>query len=79
MNPMRKTSYWCHDPNEAIPVMVKLKHVIMPFIEYIQYNNTTNKLPSQFKGDAFKNPHLLSEHDHQNILHQFEVREKSES
>ena len=24
MTPMRKTSYWYHEPDEAIPVMVKL-------------------------------------------------------
>ena len=24
MTPMRKTSHWYHDPDEAIPVMVKL-------------------------------------------------------
>ena len=29
MTPMRKTSYWYHKPEEAIPVMVKLKHVVM--------------------------------------------------
>ena len=30
MTPMRKTSYWYHEPDEAIPVMVKLKQVVMP-------------------------------------------------
>ena len=35
MNPMIKTSNWYHEPNEAIPVMVKLKQVVMPLIELI--------------------------------------------
>ena len=35
MTPMRKTSYWYHNPYEAIPVMVKLKQVVMPYIELI--------------------------------------------
>ena len=47
----------------------------MPFIEFIQYNNTTDKLPSSFKGYDFMNPHLLSEHDHQIILDKVEARE----
>ena len=68
MTPMIKTSYWYHDPDEAIHVMVKLKQVVMPFIALIQYKNTTNNFPSRFKGYAFVNPHLLSEHDHQIIL-----------
>ena len=25
MNPIKKTSHWYHNPNKAIPVMVKLK------------------------------------------------------
>ena len=75
MTPMRKTSYWYHKPYEAIPVMVKLKQVVMPYIEFIQENNTTNKLPSRFKGYADMNPHLLSEHDHQIILDKIEARE----
>ena len=29
MTPMRKTSYWYHDPDEAIPIMVKLKQFVM--------------------------------------------------
>ena len=45
MTPMIKTSHWYHDPNETIPVMVKLKQVVMPLIELIQDNNTTNTLP----------------------------------
>ena len=49
MNPMINTSHWYHDPNEAIPVMVKLKQVVMPLIEFIQDNNTTNKLPLRYK------------------------------
>ena len=75
MTPIRKTSYWYFDPDEAIPVMVKLKQVLMNFIELIQYNNTKNKLPLRFKGYAFINPHLLSEHDHQIILDKIEARE----
>ena len=35
MTPMRKTFYWYHDPDEAIPVMVKLKQVVVPYIELI--------------------------------------------
>ena len=72
---MRKTSYWYHELDEAIPVTVKLKQVLMPFIEQIQYNNTTNKSPSRFKGYDFMNPHLLSEHDHQIILDETEAKE----
>ena len=73
MTPMRKTSHWYHDPDEAIPVIVKLKQVMMPYIEFIQDNNTTNKLPSCFKGYTDMNPHLLYEHDHQNILDKIEA------
>ena len=40
--------------------MVKLKQVVMPYIELIQDNDTTNKLPSNFKVYADMNPHLLS-------------------
>ena len=36
MTPMIKTSYWYHKTYEAIPVMVKLKQVVIPFIELIQ-------------------------------------------
>ena len=39
MTPMRKTSYWYHDPDESIPVMVKLKQVVMTYTELIQDNN----------------------------------------
>ena len=70
MTPIRKTSYLYHEPDEAIPVMVKLKQVVMPYIELIQDNNTTNNLPSLFKGYYDMNPPLLSEHDHQIILDQ---------
>ena len=49
MTPVRKTSYLHHDPDEAIPVVVSLKQVVMPDIEFIQDKNTTNKLPSRFK------------------------------
>ena len=41
---------------------------MMTYIELIQNNNTTNKLPSSFKVYADMNPHVLSEHDHQIIL-----------
>ena len=75
MTPMRKTSYWYHDPDDAIPAMVKLKQVVMPYIEFILENNTTNKLPSRFKGYADMNPNLLSEHDHQIVLDKIEARE----
>ena len=30
MTPMRKTSYWYHEPDEAIPAMLNLKQVVMP-------------------------------------------------
>ena len=75
MTPMRKTSYWYHGTDEAIPIMVKLKQAIRTYIELIQDNNTTNKLPSSFKGYADMNSHLLSEHDHQIILDKIEARE----
>ena len=68
MTQMKKTSHWYHEPNEAIPVMVKLKQVVMPLIELIQENNTTNKLPLRYKGYADMNPCLLSEHNHQLLL-----------
>ena len=32
ITPMRKTSYWYHDPYEAIPVMLMLKQVVMTYI-----------------------------------------------
>ena len=64
MTPMIKTSHWYHGPNEAIPVMVKLKQVVMPLIELIQDKNTTYKLPLRYKGYADMNPRLLSVHDH---------------
>ena len=47
----------------------------MPYIELIQYNNTTNKLHLSFKGYTFVNPHLLFEHDHQIILDKIKARE----
>ena len=68
MTPMIKTSHWYHEPNEAIPVIMKLKQFVMPLIELIQDSNTTNKLPLRYKGYADMNPHLLSVHDHQVIL-----------
>ena len=75
MNPVKKTSHWYHEINEAIPVMVKFKQVGMPLIELIQENNTTNKLPLLYKGYADMNSCLLSVHDHQVILGKIEARE----
>ena len=75
MTPTGETSYWYHDLGEAILVMVKLKQVVMPYIELIQYNNTTYKFLSRFKGYSDMNPHLLSEYDHQSILDKIEARE----
>ena len=49
----------------------------MPYIELIQDNNTTNKLPSTFKGYADMKYNLLSEHDHQIILDKIEARENT--
>ena len=43
MTIMRKTSYLYHEPDEAIPIVMKLKQVVIPYIELIQDNNTTNK------------------------------------
>ena len=51
--------------------------VLMPYIELIQYNNTTNKLLLRFKGYDDMNPHLLCEHNHQIILDQIEARENN--
>ena len=55
--------------------MVKLKQFVMPLIELIHDNNTTNNLPSCFKGYTDMNPNLLSEHNHQIILDKIEARE----
>ena len=55
--------------------MVKLKHVVMPLIELIQENNTTNKLPLRYKGYADMNPCLLSVRYHQVILEKIETIE----
>ena len=55
--------------------MVKLKQVVMPYIELIQGKNSANKFPSRFKGYADMNPYLLSEHDYQIILDKIEARE----
>ena len=68
MTPMIKTSHLYHKPDKAIPVMAKFKKVVMPLIELIQENNTTNKLPLRYKGYADMNPCLLSVHNHQVIL-----------
>ena len=75
MTPTRKTSRWYHYLDEAIPVVVKLKKVVMPYIELMQDNNTTNNLPSRFKGYADMKPRLLSEHDHQIVLDYIEASE----
>ena len=75
MTTMIKTYHWYHDPNEAIPVMVKLKQVVMPLIEFIQENNTPNKLPLRYNGYAYINPCLLSVQNHQVILEKIEARE----
>ena len=75
MTPMEKTSHWYHEKNEAIPFMVKLKQVVMPLIELIQDNNTTNNLSLRYKGYADMNPCLLSVHDYQIILEKIEARE----
>ena len=72
---MRKTTCLYHDPDEAMPVMVKVKQFVMPYIELIQDNNTTNKFPSRFKGYSDMNRHILSEHDHQILLDKTEARE----
>ena len=48
--------------------MEKLKQVVMPLIELIQENKTTNKLPLRYKGYADMNLCLLSVHNHQVIL-----------
>ena len=45
--------------------MVNLKQVVMPLIELIQENNTTNKLPLRYKRYADMNPCLLSVNNHQ--------------
>ena len=71
---MRKTFYWYHEPDEAIPAMVKFKQFVMPYIELVKGENTTNKLPSRFKVYADMNPDLLSEHDHQILLDKIEAR-----
>ena len=68
MTPMKKTSHWYHETNKAIPVMVKLKKVVMPLIELIQENNTTSKSPLRYKGYADMKSCLLSVHNHQVIL-----------
>ena len=72
---IKNTQFDNQEPNEAIPVMVKLKQVVMPLIELIQEKNTTNKLPLLYKGYADMIPCLLSEHDHQLILGKIEARE----
>ena len=75
MTPIKKTSHWYHETNEAILVMVKFKQVVMPLIEFIQENNTTNKLPLRYKGYADMKPCLLSVHNYQVIFEKIEARE----
>ena len=72
---MRKTAYWYHNPDESIPGMVKFKEFGMPYIEFIQDNNTTNNFPWRFEGYPDMKTNLLSEHDHQIILDKVEERE----
>ena len=71
MIPMIKNSYWYHNPKESIPFIAKLKEIVMPLIDLIQDNNTTDKLPLRYKGYTDMNPCLLSLHDHQVILENF--------
>ena len=75
MTPMIKTSHWYQVPNKPIPIMVKLKQVVLPLVELIQDKNTTNKLPLCYKGYADMNPRLLSVHDYQVIFEKVEARE----
>ena len=49
MTPIRKKLYWYHEPDEAIPVMEKLKQGVMPYIEFIQYKDKKYKFPSSLK------------------------------
>ena len=53
--------------------MVKLIKVVMPHIELIQDNNTTNKLPLRYKAYSDMNPRLLSVHDHYVIFEKIEA------
>ena len=57
------------------PCHGEVKQVVLPIIELIQENNTTNKLPLRYKRYADMNPCLLSIHDHKVILEKFEARE----
>ena len=75
MTSMKKTSHWYHKTNEAIPVMVKLKQVVLPLIELIQDKKTTNNVPLRYKGYTDMNSCLLSVHNHQVILEKLK-REK---
>ena len=74
MTTIIKTSHCYHEPNELIPVMFKLKQVVMPLIELIQEKNTKNNLPLQYKGYADMNTCLLSVHNHQVILEKIEAK-----
>ena len=55
--------------------MVKLEFFLMPLIELIQDNNTTNKFPLRYNGYSDMNPRLLSVHNHQVILGKIEAIE----
>ena len=70
-----KKSHWYHETNKEITVIVKLKQVVMPLIELIQENNTTNKSPLRYKGYTDMKPCLLSVHNNQVILGKIEARE----
>ena len=72
---MIKHSHWYHEIDESIPVMEILKQVVMPYIDLIQDKNTTNKLPSRFKGYADMNPYLSYGHNYQIILDNIEAKE----
>ena len=47
----------------------------MPYIEFIQDNNSQNIFSSRFKVYADMNPHLLYEKNHKIILDKIEARE----
>ena len=54
---------------------MKLKQIVMTFVECNQDNNTKNKFPSCFKVFADMKPHLLSEQNHQIIMDKIIARE----
>ena len=75
MTLMRKTSYWYHDPDEAIHVMMELEKKLIPYIELILGKTPTKMLLLHFKGYSDMNICLLYEHGHQIILDKIEARE----